>query len=189
MMTFCWQTLCILPSPSRRWVSLSVRSFLALPRDTMTNCKLKVEWTLSRCPFPLMRSSWCLSPGCHLLFAIWGAAQHSVAFEIDEAFVVLANEAQITRQFWCRNMRCFSSLPQLFSFGFFIAFFFSFFGCLSTRSALATLFFFSFLLNHTNSLRSYSFKALCTHWKLIKHIKIVQKWKPLWPPESQYTTK
>lgn len=195
-MTFRWRTLCLVPAGSgcRFHVLLSLSLLLSLL--SWHNDKLQVESWVNFVALSVSVDEvfLCLSscpPGCHLLFAIWGAAQHGVAFEIDEAFVVLANEAQITRQLWRSNMRCSSSSILLF-FSLSSSSLLFFFGCLSIRSGLASLFFCWILLNPTNSLRSFSFKAACTHWELIKRgIYRLPKngLRPLWHHESQYTTK
>lgn len=163
MMTFRWQTLCLVPAGAGCRFRFAVLCSLSPPRDTMTNCKLKVEWTLSRCPFPLMRSSWCLSPGlsppvCDLrrcpaqrglwnwwsfcCFGKWGADNATI---FDAATCV------------------------------------AFVSCLSSSAAASSSsLFFWLLINGTASAGYvvqphelfalfFSFKAFCTHWKLIKH--------------------
>lgn len=103
MMTFRWQTLCLVPAGAGCRFQFAVLCSLSRSLRPWHNDKLQVEsWvnfvalSVSVDEVFLVPVAWLSPPVCCV---IWGAAQHSVAFEIDEAFVVLANEAQITRQF------------------------------------------------------------------------------------------
>lgn len=158
-MTFLWQTLCLVPAGAGCRFRFAV--FCSLSLRPVTQWQI-ASWKLSELCRVVRFRWWGLLGacrlGCHLLFAIWGAAQHSVAFEIDEAFVVLANEAQITRQFLMPQHALLSFLASALR----LLLLLFFFGCLSTeRPALAMLF------NLTNSLRSFSH---------LKHSVPIENW-------------
>lgn len=192
MMTFWWRTLCLVPAGSgcRFHVLLSLSLSPLVAQWQIASWKLSELCRVVRFRWwgllvPVQLSSSLSPPVCDLrhcpawrglwnwwsfcCFGKWGA-DNATTLTQQHALLLFFHSSLLQ--------------PQLF-FSFF-------FGCLSIRSGLASLFFCWILLNPTNSLRSFSFKVACTHWELIKRgIYRLPKngLRPFWHHESQYTTK